>query len=109
MNQTPVVVVKFDGELEFSRREELREKFLSAANALSVLLDFSGVTYADSTALAALIAFQKASRKRAARIAMVVVLPQFDRLLRYAGLHDAFAVFPDRGAALTYLAEQKAQ
>jgi anti-anti-sigma regulatory factor len=53
MNRTTVVVVKFDGELEFSRREEVREKFLSATNASSVLLDFYGVTYADSTTKAA--------------------------------------------------------
>ncbi len=105
MNQSSIAVMKLTGELEFSRRDDLRERFRAIEGKSRVLLDFSEVTYADSTALTILVAFHKSVNQHTTRVAMLVTLPQFDRLLCYAGLQEAFVIFRDRGEALTYLAE----
>jgi hypothetical protein len=40
------------------------------------------------------------------RAAILIVSPQLARLLEYAGVGEAFPLFQDRGAALTYLMGQ---
>lgn len=99
-------VITLSGELEYGDREALHDILQVPTHADSALVDCSAVTYADSTALAEFLRFHKEARERNVRIAMLVVLPQFARLIRYAGLQKAFAVFASRGEALTYLADR---
>lgn len=100
-----VGVITLAGELELSGRDALAAALRIPENARTLLIDCSAVTYADSTALSELLRLHKEARAEGVRTAMIVVLPQFARLIRYAGLQHAFAVFDDRGAALTYLAD----
>jgi anti-sigma B factor antagonist len=101
----PIDVVRFTGELDIGRRSELREKLAVGETARAVLLDLSGVTYADSTALGELLRFNAAAEEREVPIAIVVVSPQLVRLIRYAGLYEMFSIFDDLGQALSFLDE----
>src|SRR5579863_4095992 len=74
----PPAEVKLAGELDISRKQELREALSSAANGKAVLLDLSGVTWADSTALAELLRFCTDLERRRIPVALVVVAPQFN-------------------------------
>ena len=101
--QGAIEVVRFTGELDIGRRSELRDGLSVGDTARAVLLDLSAVTYADSTALSELLRFNADAEARGVPVAMVVAAPQFERLIRYAGLYEVFSIFDDLGAALTYL------
>ncbi|HYK53893.1 MAG TPA: STAS domain-containing protein [Candidatus Eremiobacteraceae bacterium] len=104
-NGSPAVV-RFDGELDVSRKDELRSTLQSALQAHSVLLDLAGVTYADSTALVELLHFCTDLKESDVPVALLIETPQFARLIKYAGLDQVFAVFDNRDEALAYLAAQ---
>jgi anti-sigma B factor antagonist len=96
-------VLRFEGELDIGRRAELHDALAISASARAVLIDLSAVTYADSTALGELLHFKARAEERGVPIALVVAAPQFERLIRYAGLYELFSVFDNVGAALSYL------
>jgi anti-anti-sigma factor len=96
-----------DGELEIGRRDEVRRALQFAGPEKAVLLDFSAVTYADSTALSELLRFRTEASNQGVALALLVTGRQLGRLLQYAGLDQAFAVFNTRAAALSYLADQR--
>jgi anti-sigma B factor antagonist len=96
-------VLRFQGELDIGRRTELHDALIMSQNARAVLLDLSMVTYADSTALGELLHFKARAEERGVPLALVVAAPQFERLIRYAGLYELFSVFDDVGAALSFL------
>lgn len=102
--QSSYDVVRLDGELDVSRRAEVVAMLRQASGGRSVLIDLSSVSYADSTVIAELLRFRNEANAQGRRIALLSGSPQLVRLLEYAGLSRAFALFQDRGAALTYLA-----
>jgi anti-anti-sigma factor len=102
MSPSSIRVIKLSGELEIGRKAEIRDA-LKADGGGPVLVDFSEVTYADSTAVAELLRFHADAVAAGTPVAVVIGTRQFARLLQYAGLGDAFAVFDNRAAALTYL------
>jgi anti-anti-sigma factor len=96
-------VIALDGELEIGRKAEIRQALRLGGDERSLLIDFSAVTYADSTALAELIRFHREAEAAGIPVAILLGNPQFSRLLQYSGLSNAFAVFDDRAAALASL------
>jgi anti-sigma B factor antagonist len=99
-------IVALRGELDITRRDELREAFALSDNHSSVLIDLSDVTYADSSILSELLRFRAEAEAKHVRIALLIVSRQLSRLFQYAGLAEAFAVFSDRGEALTHLTSE---
>lgn len=95
--------VTLAGELDISRKQELRDALRSAASGDAVLLDLSKVTWADSTALAELLRFCTDLERRNVPVALLVVAPQFNRVIEYAGLRTTFRVFDRRDDAIGYL------
>ncbi len=107
MNAGSLCVIRLEGELEISRREEIAKALHLSGDERGVLLDFSEVTYADSTSLAELLRFRADAEQHHIPVAVVIGSRQFARLIQYAGLSDAFAIFNERSAALTYLAKPR--
>ncbi len=104
-----ISVIRLTGELEISRKDEISRALHLVGSEGGVLVDFFDVTYADSTTLAELLRFRREADGQGIPVAIVIGSRQFARLIQYAGLGDAFPVFDNRGAALTYLgAEAKA-
>ena len=104
MTGAPPAVVRLSGELDVSRKDELRSALQMALQAPSVLLDLADVTYADSTALVELLHFCSDLKDADVPVALLIEAPQFARLIKYAGLDQVFAVFDERDAAVAYLA-----
>lgn len=102
-SDSSVVVIALSGELDVGRADEVTHALTLPARATPVLLDLSDVTYADSTVISALFHFREKATAANTRIAVLMVKPQLIRLLEYAGLSEAFHVFRERSAALTYL------
>jgi anti-anti-sigma factor len=101
-----IAVIRLSGELEIGRRAEIAGVLVLGGNESGVLLDFSGVTYADSTTLAEMLRFRDEAAGAGVPVAIVIGSKQFARLIQYAGLSQAFHIFEDRGAALTELSRQ---
>jgi anti-sigma B factor antagonist len=100
--QTAVIAV--DGELDLSTAPRLKWPLLDSMKAgrTRLLLDLSGVTFIDSTALSVLVA---AHRKlpAGARMALVCTNPNVLRIFSVAGIEDSFAIFATADAALAHL------
>ena len=99
-----IAVVRLTGELEIGRRGEIASALVVTGNEAGVLLDFSEVSYADSTSLAELLRFRDDADKLKVPVAIVIGSKQFARLIQYAGLGQAFRIFDSRAEALTDLA-----
>ncbi len=104
-NSDPIRVVRFGGELEISRKNEIRDGLAASERARAVLLDLSAVTYADSIALTELLRFCANAQRDRRPVALVIQTPQFKRLVQYAGLASAFKIFADLQEATEYLTE----
>ena len=104
-----VRVVRFAGELEIGRKNEIRNGLAASSDAGAVLLDLSEVTYADSVALTELLRFCADAQRDNRPVALVVQTPQFTRLVQYAGLANAFKIFQNPSEAAAYLAESTAK
>ncbi len=101
-----IETVRLTGELEISRKREIRDAFALPDGARAVLVNLSEVTYADSTALTELLRFCVTAQRDRIPLAVVIRTRQFSRLVQYAGLAGAFAIFEDRDEALAYLNER---
>jgi anti-anti-sigma factor len=101
-----IETVRLSGELEISRKREIRDAFTLPEGAAAVLVDLSEVTYADSTALTELLRFCVTAQRDRIPLAVVIRTRQFARLVQYAGLAGAFKIFEDRNDALAYLNER---
>jgi anti-anti-sigma factor len=99
-----ISVIRLTGELEISRKDEISRALRIVGSEGGILVDFFDVTYADSTTLAELLRFRREADAGGVPVAIVIGSRQFARLIQYAGLSDAFPVFDNRAAALTYLA-----
>ncbi len=98
-----IAVIRLSGELEIGRRAEIAQALVVSGDEAAVLLDFSEVTYADSSSLAEMLRFREAAAERNVPVAIVIGSKQFARLIQYAGLGHAFRIFESRAEALTDL------
>lgn len=105
-DQAAIETIRLSGELEISRKHEIRGAFNASPGAKAVLVDLSEVTYADSTALTELLRFCVTAQHEELPIVVVIRTRQFARLVQYAGLGNAFKIFDDYGEALAYLTER---
>lgn len=88
------VTVSLQGEFDISSRESLKRQLAEAAKADSAVIDLSGVTYAGTTLLNALIALKKTMRKHGAEgeIRIVGSSPHLRKLLTITCLDRLFEV-----------------
>jgi anti-anti-sigma factor len=100
-----ISVIRLTGELEIGRKDEITSALTVSGSESGILLDFSDVSYADSTSLAELLRFRDQAAQRNIPVAIVIGSRQFARLIQYAGLGDAFRIFDSRAAALSDLSQ----
>jgi anti-sigma B factor antagonist len=99
-----VTVVKLEGDLDLASAPELKASLTDALREGSgrLVLDFSGVAFADSTALSVLIGVQRRLGPDD-RLAIATARPDVLRVLEVSGLAGAFRIFPTRDTALAYV------
>jgi anti-anti-sigma factor len=98
-----IAVIRLTGELEIGRKDEISSALTISGSESGILLDFSDVSYADSTSLAELLRFRDDAARQNIPVAIVIGSRQFARLIQYAGLGHAFRIFDNRAAALSDL------
>lgn len=99
MNKS-IAVIRLTGELEVGRRDAIAAALVVSGAESGILLDFSDVSYADSTSLAELLRFRDDAARQNVPVAIVIGSKQFARLIQYAGLGHAFRIFENRADAL---------
>jgi anti-sigma B factor antagonist len=100
-------VIAARGEIDLFTAPELRRRLFELIDGGSVqlVLDLSGTTFIDSTALGVLIGATKRLRPRDGRLVIVNVEPSIQRTLRITGLDRIFTLVPTREEAVRALAE----
>lgn len=106
-----VAVVEASGELDLLTSSEFRDCLVSATGegAERVVVDLTGVTFIDSSALGALVGGARRSAERGAELMIVCPAGSVARVIEITGLNRAFAIYPTREAALGAGADGKAQ
>lgn len=94
-------LVEFAGEYDLASKETLRAALAFLEDATTAVLDFSKVTYIDSTVLTELVLLQQ---KRAGngldRPTLVLQNPAIRRLLQIVSMTDLFRIVASRSEAL---------
>jgi anti-anti-sigma factor len=98
-----ITVIRMSGELDIVRKQECRETLQLRGNESAILLDFSDVPYADSSALAEVFRFYTEAERAQIPLAVLIISSQFARIVEYAGLASVIPIFNERGAALIHL------
>jgi anti-anti-sigma factor len=88
--EAPSFVITLRGELDLSNVDEMRSSLASASGP--AVVDLSGVTYLDSTALYELGVL----RKRVGNVVLVAPSPQVRRTLEIVGFTKIFDIVDNR-------------
>jgi anti-sigma B factor antagonist len=96
------VVIVVEGELEITTAPRFKQLLVKAVDERkrAIVVDFSRLSFIDSTALGVLIAAQRRMHDDDARLAIVCTHPQVLNVFEITGIDTAFRIHPDRAAAL---------
>jgi anti-anti-sigma factor len=102
ITQPAFTIARLEGELDIYTIPALRERLLSVlSHAVTLLIiDLSGVSFCDVSALAALIGTQSRARERGVTFRLAAPRPQMAKLLRISGLDKSFTVCAELADAL---------
>ncbi len=97
---TPVISVV--GEIDVATAPSLRERLANqeAADASVVVVDLSGVTFLDSTALGVLVGAYRRLDDAGGALRLVVVEPRILKVLEITDLISVFPIFDSVDAAV---------
>jgi anti-sigma B factor antagonist len=89
-----ITIARLEGELDIATIPALRERLLGvfSPGMRLLIIDLSGVSFCDVTALAALIGTQSRARGRGIIFRLAAPRPQMAKLLRITGLDESFTV-----------------
>lgn len=96
-------VCEVEGELDLSTAPRLKWLLVDALEAghSRIVLDLSGVTFIDSTALGVLVSVKR-RLDDSGRLAIVCARPNVLKIFEFAGVDGAFAIFPTLEDALAH-------
>lgn len=96
------LICMLEGEINISSSPELRKAFeaIIQRNEKKVLVDFSGVSYIDSSGLATLIEMFHRLKKIGGSFRLCNMDRKIKNIFEVTKLHKLFAIFENREAAL---------
>jgi anti-anti-sigma factor len=94
LSQPDFTIARLQGELDIATIPALRERLLSmfSLGMRLLIIDLSGVSFCDVTALTALISTQRRASERGITFRLAAPRPQMAKLLRITGLDESFTV-----------------
>ena len=93
MGNADPTVMTLAGEWDIYRRNELRQVFAALYDAFHVVLDFTAVTYADSTVLSELVQMRKYRIEKELPMFAVVHSKTLERVLSITHLNQFWPCF----------------
>jgi anti-sigma B factor antagonist len=99
-------VVSLSGEVDIFTAPQFKECLVEMLDSgvRRLVIDFSGVTFIDSTALGVLIGGVRRVHGAGGAMALVVATRPVERVLSVTGLDRVFSMYPTRAEALDALA-----
>lgn len=96
-----VVVLRLTGEVDLYRSPRLREWLRGKLDLRipSLILDFSEVTYIDSSGLATLVEYLQHSRPFSGKLALAGLTDRVRSVIELVGLEEVFRIYPTLEAA----------
>jgi anti-sigma B factor antagonist len=103
-------IVKLCGALDAAAAQELRDRLIDVLHggASPLILDLSHVPSCDAAGLAMLIGTQRRARLLDSVVLLAAPCSSVAKLLRSAGLHRRFTIYPDVRGALAALRHESA-
>jgi len=104
------MLIAVEGELDLATAPRLKWPLVDAidAGARVLIVDLSGVTFMDSTALGVLIGVRR-TLKLGSRLAIVCTDPEVLKIFEISGLDAVFQIFPTFDEAHSYASQGKAR
>ena len=95
-------IVRLCGALDAAAAQELRERLIDVLNrgASPLILDLTHVPSCDAAGLAVLIGTQRRARLLGSVVLLAAPCSSVAKILRSAGLHRRFTIYPDVPGAL---------
>lgn len=100
LTEAGYTVVSFSGELDLKDRDRIIEALRPLVSAAAPLVDFSNVTYLDSTVLGALIGLNKRVVQHGKRLSIIVREPRILKIFLMTKLNYVFDIFESPEAAM---------
>jgi anti-sigma B factor antagonist len=90
-------VIRLAGEIDLNTCDDLRTTVVEVldAGARDVFLDFTDVTFFDSSGLGTLVAITKHADQTEANVVLCALSSRLVRILEITHLRDAFTILPD--------------
>jgi anti-sigma B factor antagonist len=92
-----LTVISLEGEFDLSERSHLLDTFALAMSAGTVVVNFKKTRFVDSTVLECLVALEKATTQRGARLVLVDMQPEVARIFDVCGLDRLFEIRDELG------------
>jgi anti-anti-sigma factor len=103
-------IVRLRGALDAAAAQGLRERLIDVLHrgASPLILDLSHVPSCDAAGLAVLIGTQRRARLLGSVVLLAAPCSSVEKILRSAGLHRRFTIYPDVAGALAALRPEPA-
>ena len=100
--QTQIGILALEGEIDLHRSPQVKESLepLVAQKLPRILVDFSAVTYVDSSGLATMIETLQRIQSYGGKFAMFGLRDSVRSIFEIARLDQIFSIFPDEAAAV---------
>ena len=100
------ILISVQGELDLATAPRLKWPLVDAIDggARALIVDLSGVTFMDSTALGVLIGIRR-TLKLGSRLAIVCSDPSVLKIFQISGLDSVFQIFPTFDEARSYASQ----
>jgi anti-anti-sigma factor len=94
LSRRAVTIASLEGELDIATTPALRERLLNVfrPGVRLLVIDLSGLSFCDVSALAVLIATQRRARRLGITVRLAAPRPQVTKLLRITGLDQCFTI-----------------
>jgi anti-sigma B factor antagonist len=94
-----VSVLRFSGDISSTSRDTVLSAYGKLAKDRSVLLDFRGVDYINSSGIALVIQMMMEANKSGQEIAAFGLTPHFQKVFTMVGITKYARLYPDESAA----------
>jgi anti-anti-sigma factor len=94
LSRPAVTIASLEGELDIATTPALRDRLLGVfrPGVRLLVIDLSGLSFCDVSALAVLIATQRRARRLGITVRLAAPCPQVTKLLRITGLDQCFTI-----------------
>ena len=94
LSRPAVTIARLEGELDIATTPALRERLLNVfrPGVRLLVIDLSGLSFCDVSALGVLVATQRRARRLGITVRLAAPRPQVTKLLRVTGLDQCFTI-----------------